>query len=63
MSSNSESSQSSLRSSKAVAGGLAGALTVVLVWIAGMFNVDVPPEVSSAITTLIAGAAVWLKEE
>jgi hypothetical protein len=63
MSSNSESSQSSLRSSKAVAGGLAGALTVVLVWIAGMFNVDVPPEVSSAITTLIAGGAVWLKKE
>ena len=63
MSSNSESSQSSLRSSKAVAGGLAGALTVVLVWIAGMFNVDVPPEASSAITTLIAGAAVWLKKE
>jgi hypothetical protein len=40
--------------------GAAGAITVVLVWVGSLFNVDVPPEVASAVTTLLAtGAAYW----
>lgn len=39
---------------KVVAGGLAGALTAVLVWLVPMFFPDfiVPPEIAAAITTI-----------
>lgn len=40
--------------------GAAGAITVVLVWVLSMFGVDVPPEVASALTTLIAAAGAFL---
>lgn len=40
--------------------GAAGACTVVLVWVASLFGLDVPPEVASAVTTLLAVAAGWL---
>lgn len=46
---------------KVVAGGFAGAVTVVLVWVAGMFGVEVPPEVASAVTVLISTGAGYLK--
>lgn len=46
---------------KVAAAGAAGAVTVVLVWVAGMFGVDVPPEVASAVTVLISTAAGWLR--
>lgn len=45
---------------KTYAAGTAGAVTVVLVWIAGMFGLEVPPEVASAVTTLIAAGAVYV---
>lgn len=45
---------------KVQAGGLAGAITVVLVWIAGTAGVDVPPEVASAFTTIISVGVGWL---
>lgn len=48
---------------KVVAGGAAGAVTVVIVWVAGMFDVDVPPEVASAFTVLISFAAGYLKSD
>ena len=48
---------------KVQAAGAAGAVTVLLVWLAGMFGVDVPPEAASAFTVLIAATAGYLKAE
>ena len=46
---------------KVVAGGVAGAVTVVLVWAVGTFaKVDIPAEVASAITTILSFAASYL---
>ena len=47
---------------KVVAGGAAGAVTVVLVWIASLCNLPVPPEVASAVTVLISTGAGYLKK-
>lgn len=44
---------------KATLGTIAGALTVVLVWIAELAGLDVPAEVASAVTVLIIGAVVY----
>ena len=46
---------------KVVAGGIAGAFTIVLVWVAGMLGIDVPAEVASAFTVLVSFAAGYLK--
>lgn len=46
---------------KVAVSGAAGAATVVLVWVAGMFGVDVPAEVAAAATVLISTVAGWLK--
>lgn len=46
---------------KVAAGGIAGALTVVLVYAAGVAGLDVPAEVASAFTVLVAFAASYLK--
>lgn len=46
-------------SNKAIASGASGALVVVLIWLIGLFHVAVPPEVASALTVLIATAAVY----
>jgi hypothetical protein len=48
---------------KVVAGGAAGAFTVVLVWVAGMYGLDVPAEVASAFTVLVSFAAGYVKPE
>jgi hypothetical protein len=48
---------------KVVAGGAAGAAAVLVVFIAGQFGVDVPPEVAAALTVLLAAVAAWLKRE
>lgn len=45
---------------KAQAGGAAGAFTVILVWACGEVGLDIPPEVASAFTTLVAGLFVLL---
>lgn len=45
---------------KVRAAGVAASLTVILVWVAGMVGVDVPPEVASAITTLFAFAGGYM---
>lgn len=47
--------------SKVMAGGAAGALSVVVVYALGAAGVSVPPEVASALTTLFAFAAGYLK--
>jgi hypothetical protein len=39
---------------KVAAGGVAGALTVLVVWILGLLHVPVPPEVASALTVIIS---------
>lgn len=46
---------------KVAAGGAAGAASVVLVWVAGLFGLDVPAEVASAFTVLLSFAAAYLK--
>lgn len=46
---------------KVVAGGAAGALTILVVWIAGLYGLEVPPEVASAFTVLVSFAAGYLK--
>jgi len=45
---------------KVAAGGAAGALTVLLVWILGLLHVPVPPEVASAITVMISFVTSYL---
>lgn len=46
---------------KVIAGVGAGAATVLLVWLAGLFGVEVPPEVASSVTVLLAAGAAYLK--
>lgn len=46
---------------KVAAGGLAGAATVILVWVASLAGLSVPPEVASAVTTILSFAAGFLK--
>jgi putative flippase GtrA len=53
----------SLPTRKVAAGGSAGAITVVLVWLAGQFGLEVPGEVASAVTVLISTVAAWFTRE
>lgn len=46
---------------KVQAVGVAGAITVVIVWVASMLGVDVPGEVASAFTIIISFLAGYLK--
>lgn len=46
---------------KILAGGAAGALSVLIVYVAGLFGLDVPAEAASALTVLISSAAAYLK--
>lgn len=46
---------------KVAAGGLAGAVTILLVYGAALLGLDVPPEVSSAFTVVISFAAGYIK--
>lgn len=48
---------------KVLAGGAAGAFTIIVVWVAGMFGIDVPAEVASAFTVLVSFAAGYIKSE
>lgn len=45
---------------KAVAAGLAGALTVVLVWVLRLAHVEMPPDVASAVTTIFSACGAYL---
>ena len=46
---------------KVAAAGIAGALTAVTIWVATyLYQVDIPPDVASALTTLIAFAAGYM---
>lgn len=46
---------------KVASAGVAGSATIILVWALGEFGVSVPPEVASAITTLLSFAAGYLR--
>lgn len=49
---------------KVAVGGIAGSLTVVLVYIIGLFGIELPAEVVAALTALIQfGAAYFVREE
>jgi putative flippase GtrA len=37
---------------KVVAAGATGAVTIILVWLAGQAGIEIPPEVASSITTV-----------
>ena len=50
-------------SPKVTAAALAGAGTVIVVWLVGLAGVEVPPEVGSALTVLLMGGAGWLKRD
>ena len=46
---------------KVVAGGTAGAFSIILVYTVGLLGLDMPPEVASSVTVLISFAAAYLK--
>ena len=46
---------------KVVAGGAAGAASIILVYVVGLFGIDVPAEVASAVTVLISFGAAYFK--
>ena len=48
---------------KVAAGGAAGAVSVVLVYILGLFNFPVPAEVGSALTVLVSFLASYVVKE
>jgi hypothetical protein len=48
---------------KVAAGGVGGAATIVLVWLAGMFGLEMPPEVAAALTVLLGTGAAYLRTE
>lgn len=47
--------------SKVKAGGVAGAVSILIVFFLGQVGVEVPAEVASAITTVISAIAGYIK--
>jgi hypothetical protein len=48
---------------KVTAGALAGALSIILVWLIGFAGVTVPPAVASAFTVILTFGVSWLVTE
>lgn len=46
---------------KTTAAGIAGALTLVIVFVLGQLGVEIPADVAAAVTTIIAFVAAYLK--
>lgn len=46
---------------KVQAAGYAGAFSIIVVWIASLVGLTIPPEVASAITVLASVAAGYIK--
>jgi len=46
---------------KTTAAGIAGAVTLVIVFVLGRLGVEIPADVAAAVTTIIAFAAAYLK--
>jgi hypothetical protein len=47
---------------KVVAGGIAGAVSILVVYGASLAGLDVPPEVASAFTVVVSFAAGYIKK-
>jgi putative flippase GtrA len=58
-----EAPASAAPTSKVVTGGVAGAVTVLVVWGCSLAGLDVPAPVAAAFTTLVSFAASYLKTE
>lgn len=52
-----------LPTQKVSAAAGAGAAAVILVWVAGLFSLEVPSEVAAAFTSLGMLVAAWFKRE
>lgn len=52
-----------LPTNKVAAVGLTGALTIVLVYVLSLLHVNLPPEVSAALTMIISTGAGYLIKE
>lgn len=48
---------------KVVAGGVAGAVAVILAFVLSVFGVVLPPEVTAAVTVVLMFAASYIKPE
>jgi len=46
---------------KISAAAAAGAVTILLVWLCSLFGIDVPTDVASAITLIVAVAAGYVR--
>lgn len=47
---------------KVAAAGIAGSVTILVVYVAGLFGLDVPPEVASAFTAILSFAAGYVTD-
>jgi hypothetical protein len=47
---------------KVVAGGIAGAVSILVIYAANLLGIDVPPEVASSFTVLVSFAAGYIKK-
>lgn len=48
---------------KIAASGIGGSVSVVLIWLAGMAGIEVPPEVAGAVATIISFFSGYLVRE
>lgn len=46
---------------KTTAAGVAGAVTLVIVFVLGRLGVEIPPDVAAAVTVIISFVAAYLK--
>jgi len=44
---------------KVIQGGLWGAVTIIIVWIASLVGLDVPTTVAQAFTVVLSSGAAW----
>lgn len=49
--------------SKVAAGGVAGAISIVLIFIGQQIGLDIPAEVASAFTTILTFGAAYFKKD
>lgn len=63
MSGNDGTPASAAPTSKVVAGSVAGAVTVIVVWAASLAGLDVPGAVAAAVSTVLAFGASYLTRE
>lgn len=48
---------------KVAAAGIGGSLSIVLIYVVGLFGLDLPPEVASAVTAIVSFAAGYVTPE